>query len=312
MEISGAGLGSPGSPTPRRREVINLCSSPSPQASPIGWGDAVLEFEPSPDWEYFSPPPSPLDVLDGESVGSAAPSVSRSDAGIASDSDWGGDAVLVWDGEEVLEQEDDEGLDEDEGEDEDDDDEDGELGEDDYEVHDISISDEEAPAGKRSKAPDYGSWDIPKLQRLVKRYGYRPSKDKKVLVLLATECWEALHPTPVQPLENKGKGRAPAKPTPKPKPKPKTKSKTTETTDEDDAAATDQDLDQMFYDLLTSDDILYARILRYEPLPFDELVSRALAAGVSARGWKPRFKRYLDLKGVTYFTTDPTAPRRRY
>ncbi len=58
----------------------------------------------------------------------------------------------------------------------------------------------------------------------------------------------------------------------------------------------DPDLDRLFHRLLTSDDALYARILRYEPLPFDELVSRALAAGVSARGWRPRLKRFLDLK----------------
>ncbi|BEI90278.1 uncharacterized protein CcaverHIS019_0303480 [Cutaneotrichosporon cavernicola] len=312
---------SPGSPTRRaQQEVIDLCSSsPSPPRaySPFDWeyGDgAVLEFDPGPDWEYHSPDDHEVDA---ESV---APSVSRSDAGLklsdiewgGDDIEWGGDAVLVWDGEyddgdEVrfveqgqgseYEDEGDEGDEEDEDEEEDE-----ELGEDDYEVHDIDGSDDEASSGSSNRMPVYNNWDIPKLQHLVKGYGYRPSKDRKVLVKLATECWAALHPAPKSRTKNKGKQT-------KPKPKLKTKAANDEAVG---PVGPDPALDILFYNLLTSDDALYARILRYEPLPFDELVSHAVAAGINSRGWRPRLKKFLDLKGVTYFTADPTAPRRRY
>jgi hypothetical protein len=130
----------------------------------------VLEFDPGPDWEYHSPPP------DDESVGgdSVAPSVSRSDAGLEmSDSEWGGDAVLVWHGEYADDDDEvrfvgqGEGDEEADYEDDEEDDDDGELEDEDaYEVHDIDVSDDDAPASKGggSKVPDYNSWDIPKLQ----------------------------------------------------------------------------------------------------------------------------------------------------
>ncbi|BEI82481.1 hypothetical protein CcaverHIS002_0303490 [Cutaneotrichosporon cavernicola] len=300
---------SPGSPTRRaQQEVIDLCSSsPSPPRaySPFDWeyGDgAVLEFDP------------------GGRTGSTTVQTTTSDAGLklsdiewgGDDIEWGGDAVLVWDGEyddgdEVrfveqgqgseYEDEGDEGDEEDEDEEEDE-----ELGEDDYEVHDIDGSDDEASSGSSNRMPVYNNWDIPKLQHLVKGYGYRPSKDRKVLVKLATECWAALHPAPKSRTKNKGKQT-------KPKPKLKTKAANDEAVG---PVGPDPALDILFYNLLTSDDALYARILRYEPLPFDELVSHAVAAGINSRGWRPRLKKFLDLKGVTYFTADPTAPRRRY
>ncbi|GMK56448.1 hypothetical protein CspeluHIS016_0302880 [Cutaneotrichosporon spelunceum] len=275
-------------PKPKRvlrnttREVIDLCSpSPSPPRddSPVDWdyGDgAVLEFDPGPDWANNL-------VVDSDS---AVPTVSSRDTSHElSDIEWGRDAVLVWgngeydDGEVRFVEQDQEDEEGDEGEEDKDDAGDEELGEDEYEVHDIDVSDDEAPTGNSNNLPDYSSWDIPKLQHLVQGYGYRPSKDRKVLVKLATD----LHPP-----------------------------QSTAANDEEDDGLADPSLDTLFYNLLTSDDSLYARILRYEPLPFDELVSRVLAAGVSTRGWRPRLKRFLDLKGVTYFTADPTAPRRRY
>lgn len=134
-----------------------------------------------------------------------------------------------------------------------------------------------------------------------------------MLVKLASECWAALHPA-------KAPGKAKAKPA-----NSRKKKAAIVVSDDDDGPAQDSvELDVLFRNMLVNDDALYARILRYEPLPFDELASRAIAAGVSERGWRPRLKRFLDLKvswhrdgradykGVTYFTSDPTAPRRRY
>lgn len=117
-----------------------------------------------------------------------------------------------------------------------------------------------------------------------------------MLVKLATECWAALHPATPKPPKSKGKGKAkaPARVAKRGKTK---KQPAIASEDEDDASeAASADLDALFRAMLVDDDALYARILRYEPLPFDELVSRAIAAGVSTKGWRPRLKRFLDMK----------------
>lgn len=197
--MEGLALSSPnrGSPTPRAQQVIDLCSpSPSPPGlveraespgaeSPIEWdygGAPDLEFDPGyeyddNDWLLRQDSPREAPEDDIESVDSSAPSVSRSDAGLElSDSEWGGNAVLVWDGQGYSEEEDftivggvspalgtESDKDEDEmDEEEDEDEEEEELGEDDYEVHDISVSDDEELA--LTKMPDYATWDVPKLQ----------------------------------------------------------------------------------------------------------------------------------------------------
>lgn len=104
-----------------------------------------------------------------------------------------------------------------------------------------------------------------------------------------------------KPAKEKSKSKSTSKPAPATKPKAarKTAAKTITVSDSSEAdadAAEAQDLDKLFRNMLINDDALYNRILLYEPLPFEELVSRAIAAGVSAKGWRPRLKRFLDLK----------------
>lgn len=54
--------------------------------------------------------------------------------------------------------------------------------------------------------------------------------------------------------------------------------------------------------MIVDDEAFWLRVLRYEPISFDELVSRAFAVGVTGTGWQPKLKRYLDLKvGVVAF-----------
>ncbi|WVQ97826.1 hypothetical protein IAU59_004941 [Kwoniella sp. CBS 9459] len=74
------------------------------------------------------------------------------------------------------------------------------------------------------------------------------------------------------------------------------------------------DMDKKFYDMIMGDKELWSRILRYEPINFDEMISKSFAAGIDklSRSWKKELKRYLDLQSVTYFTEDPTGQRRRH
>ncbi|KAK4684036.1 hypothetical protein P7C73_g6168, partial [Tremellales sp. Uapishka_1] len=191
-----------------------------------------------------------------------------------------------------------------------------------------------------SAMPDYESMDIKALQvglvscewqsalsdfalwqKLIKSYGYKPSRSHAALVKVAEDCWSALNAsTP--------------KAKPKPKPKPKLKSMPKKDGENDSSSSEDIplsakkatkaktkgkekevvkiDLMKEFYDMVVLDEALYIRILRYEPISFDELVSRALARGIEERGWKLRLKSFLDQKSITYFTEDPTGQRKRH
>ncbi|WWC87235.1 uncharacterized protein L201_002123 [Kwoniella dendrophila CBS 6074] len=75
-----------------------------------------------------------------------------------------------------------------------------------------------------------------------------------------------------------------------------------------------EDLYKMFYDMIMKDQELWMRMLRYEPINFDELVSKSIATGIDKekRGWKKDLKRYLDLQSISFFTEDPTGQRRRH
>ncbi|WVR04436.1 hypothetical protein IAU60_001439 [Kwoniella sp. DSM 27419] len=76
----------------------------------------------------------------------------------------------------------------------------------------------------------------------------------------------------------------------------------------------DVNLDKEFYHMIMSDQALWLRVLQYEPISFDELVSRSFAAGIDKlkRSWKKDLKRYLDLQSISFFSEDPTGQRRRH
>ncbi|TYJ51473.1 hypothetical protein B9479_007950 [Cryptococcus floricola] len=167
--------------------------------------------------------------------------------------------------------------------------------------------------------PDYESWDVKELQA---RYGYRPVKNHTVLVRLAIECWKALAADPESPSSPPGPLLDSA-----------TWSVTVQSLPGGQAGdiaemgnpqATEMgcqkvkkpgvevDLDQVFYGVIKEDFDLYLRVLRYEPLSLDELISKGLRAGITKKGWKAHLKRYLDLQSITYFTEDPTKQRQRH
>lgn len=315
------------SPTPQP-EVINISSTPDDIEADEPWengweeegwgGDAVLIWEG--DEEAYS----------SCEVSSVAPS----EAGV-SENEWGADATLTWDGvgdgdrldnsasgfesnDGASDGHDAESRD-DLAEELADDDDDDDL-EEEPEYHDIDAigSDDEddthsAPPATTSTMPDYKSWDTAKLQRLAKQYGYRSDLGHAALVKVATNVWSALHPpdVPASSTKGKGKGKKPATattvraakqpPAPRRRAPKKPAAASSDTEDAEDAgggsiAATNAALDAQFHAMIVGDKAFWLRILRYEPIAFDEMVSRANVAGIKTRGWKNRLKRFLDLK----------------
>nr|XP_019047449.1 hypothetical protein I302_04062 [Kwoniella bestiolae CBS 10118]OCF26379.1 hypothetical protein I302_04062 [Kwoniella bestiolae CBS 10118] len=291
------------STTPTPAQVVYSVPSSSPEIDMIQedeWGDdALLSWDGRGD-----------DDDEMISVSSVAPS----EAGLEQEDEeeWGRDAYLewAWDGDTNTVDEDEEQelqTDEEVGGEEDSDDD----SEDEEEIVMESTSDL-----VRRGMPDYSTWELNKLQKLVTGYGYRTSNDHQSLEKIAMECWKAINPAPAPaPRPGKSVGTAitvgdsqeSASTTAKSKGKAKEK-------EQPKGKATYEDLSKMFYKLIMDDDELYLRILRYEPISFDELVSKSIAAGIDRekRGWKKDLKKYLDLQSISFFSEDPTGQRRRH
>ncbi|KAK8846750.1 hypothetical protein IAR55_005837 [Kwoniella newhampshirensis] len=337
-------------PTPATQPAPIEISTSSPSEEGEGWeahgwgDDAVMS------WDGGG-------VEDNGSVSS----VGADEAGVELDEDeeeWGREAYLQWgyEGEGGGYSTIDDGQDDDE-------EEAGEFvetqfadneDEDEVEVVETESKDQLVARGM----PDYSSWELKKLQRLVTGYGYRSSNDHRSLEKVATDCWRAIHPLPSAKLpapntavqlkvartressttstssaemplaDIKGRRKTATTKTSdfevigassKPreggvKSKGKGKGKDKEREESVEAIEKVADLSSRFYNMIMGDRELYIRILRYEPISFDELVSKCFAAGLDKlnRSWKKDLKRYLDLQSITYFTEDPTGQRRRH
>ena len=113
----------------------------------------------------------------------------------------------------------------------------------------LAIAKSRASAKSKAKMPDYASWDVAKLQKLCKGYGYRPSANHAALVKIAQDCWASLNQSPPSPSQPKKAKTVTAK---------KGKTKVVETEE------AEVDLDEQFERMIKLDDDLYVRILRYE------------------------------------------------
>jgi hypothetical protein len=168
------------------------------------------------------------------------------------------------------------------------------------------------------------------VQKLCTGYGYRPISKHDALVDLAIQCWRAMHPLPAG---NKVRSRSMA-PTrsssissadmPLSKIRnPKSKSKVVQTGKQKRIASTGvsvesgpiassaKGLNDRFLGMIRGDSALWLRILRYEvscfersvgsadifqPISFDELISKVIASGIDEKGWRIKLKRFLDLQ----------------
>ncbi|KAJ9104782.1 hypothetical protein QFC19_003923 [Naganishia cerealis] len=179
--------------------------------------------------------------------------------------------------------------------------------------------------------PDYATWNLPDLQGAVAVFGLKPSKIAKTMIKQLQQCWEATHPE--KPVKGKGKGRAKAvtKTTASRKKKVAVEAESSEeenlasqvegtkkTATKKKAVAkkdkpvplTVEQLNAEFEKIILEPD-LYIRVLRYEPLYFESLVTMGTERGISDTGWKNVFKKYLDDQSITYYVEEPTGRRRR-
>ncbi|GAA6056730.1 hypothetical protein JCM3770_005869 [Rhodotorula araucariae] len=164
-----------------------------------------------------------------------------------------------------------------------------------------------AAAGSTSDAapPDYSALSLAALQREVAKYGFRPSKERSVLERQLGDVWRALHPTPSAAATDEA-ATPPA--TPHKKTRGRKKKGSAAPADEGERAS-DVDGDgetvgEKLRRLIIADEALYLRILRYEPVHFDEFIALAAKGGVKVA--KP-------LLSITFYTQDPTGgTRRRY
>ncbi|WVQ68998.1 uncharacterized protein L199_007209 [Kwoniella botswanensis] len=365
--------------TPTPAQIVYTIPSSSPDIEVIhqnededNWGDeAVLSW----DGAGGGSSHEERDNEDDEaiSVSSVAPSEAGLDEEEEDKEEWGRDAYLewAWDEDDVNEEDEAEGLSA-TSDDEHTRDPDKENADENEGVGELETTAQLIQRGM----PDYSTWELKKLQKLVTGYGFRTSNDHQALEKIAMECWKAINPALLHPAahgkpksktsstsrkstekdqtemadrqsereressissadvplaqvkSNKGKSKRTAinvkdsqeepltSPTPtqrKAKAKAKAKEKEKER-EEPKGKTTYEALSKMFYKLIMDDHELYLRILRYEPISFDELISKSIASGIDKerRGWKKDLKRYLDLQSISFFTEDPTGQRRRH
>lgn len=135
---------------------------------------------------------------------------------------------------------------------------------------------------------------------------------------VATECWVAIHGAVSESEEE-----VPLAQLHTPKAKPKAKGARPRSAKASEPATpskskgkgkadmTPDELDALFFAMIRDDDPFYLRILRYEPIHWDEFLSRAIRAGAQGKGWKDRLRSFLDRQGITFYTADPGQPRSR-
>ncbi|ORY26864.1 hypothetical protein BCR39DRAFT_560295 [Naematelia encephala] len=297
-------------PTPTSFDLSISTIRPPDQDDEEDWGnDALLSWSGGNEDDVAS--------LDGvESVSSVAPE----DAGVSEGEEWGKEAVLNW-----------EYSSEEEGSSTSD-----VVGSD----HDVKRESVEQLLSRGM--PNYDSWTDRKLKKLTEGYGYRPINKHEALVKVAIDCWRAINPQPQPQLRQRSPSETSSissievplasarKPTSKSPAKPKTKVKSTEgvppspstkakgkrraksrSSDPQTQDEPERPLDEQFYEMIRNDHELWIRILRYEPISMDELISKAIQTGIKGVKWKERLRRFLDLQGIIHFVDDPTGARRR-
>nr|XP_019005401.1 uncharacterized protein I203_02254 [Kwoniella mangroviensis CBS 8507]OCF68862.1 hypothetical protein I203_02254 [Kwoniella mangroviensis CBS 8507] len=367
------------STTPTPAQIVYTIPSSSPEIETIdqnededNWGDeAVLSWDGAQGGDGHEERDNEDDQA--ISVSSVAPSEAGLDEEEEDEEEWGRDAYLewAWDGDDVNEEDEAEGLSA-TSDDEPMPDPDAENADENEGVGEVKTTAQLIQRGM----PDYCTWELKKLQKLVTGYGFRTSNDHQALEKIAMECWKAINPTLLHPTAHdepksktsstsrksgekdptdvasrqkereressissadvplaqvkskKGKSKSTAinvkdsqeeTLTTSTRRQDKTKAKAKEKDQEREepkgkGKVTYEDLSKMFYRLIMDDQELYLRILRYEPISFDELISKSIASGIDKekRGWKKDLKRYLDLQSISFFTEDPTGQRRRH
>ncbi|GAA5847837.1 hypothetical protein JCM3766R1_001204 [Sporobolomyces carnicolor] len=181
--------------------------------------------------------------------------------------------------------------------------------------------------------PAYSSLPLSTLQKEVQKYGYRPSKEKSVVVQQLKNVWRALNKATVEAWERgeldqarpgarKGKGSKRQKAVNPDLEAQVSSSQTTKTKGRrkrrvivDDSAGDEVGDDnettvgERLRDLIVNDEHLYLRILRYEPIHLDEFI--LLAANNNVKVARALLIRCLDEQSITFYQEDPTNGQRK-
>ncbi|QRV72813.1 hypothetical protein RhiJN_00827 [Ceratobasidium sp. AG-Ba] len=112
----------------------------------------------------------------------------------------------------------------------------------------------------------------------------------------------------------KPKGKQPASPSP---PKPRKKKKAAvyaleDVQDEQEDVAHSKDIDETLLTMITNDETLYLRILRYEPIKFEDLFDMAVLNGVPKHGLQIKLKAFLDSQCINFYSGDNIGRRKRH
>ncbi|GAA5890804.1 hypothetical protein JCM5296_003424 [Sporobolomyces johnsonii] len=175
--------------------------------------------------------------------------------------------------------------------------------------------------------PAYAALSLAALRKEVAKYGFRPSKEKSVMVEQMRIIWKAMNPLPeavnplpeaVNPLpeaveggeeaeqeEGKARGRKKAKTATKTATKKVTKGKKKEVDEEEEAEEGDQQTTgERLRALIVADQALYVRVLRYEPIHIDEFASFVTGNGLKVA--RQLLIKFLDEQGITWYSQNPT------
>lgn len=72
-----------------------------------------------------------------------------------------------------------------------------------------------------------------------------------------------------------------------------------------------KDLDAKLLDMITRDQSLYLRILRYEPIKFEDIMDMAIENGVPKHGLQVKLKAFLDSQCINFYSEEALGRRKK-
>ncbi|GAA5959734.1 hypothetical protein JCM3765_000083 [Sporobolomyces pararoseus] len=177
--------------------------------------------------------------------------------------------------------------------------------------------------------PAYSSLPLSTLHKEVQKYGYRPSKEKSVVVQQLKDVWKAINKDKVEAWERGELDEAGKKVRAKGKKKvvsekqkdDESSEKATTTkgrrkrrtivdeSETEEAEGETRTVGERLRELIVNEEQLYLRILRYEPIHLDEFILLAANNGVKVA--RTLLIRCLDEQSITFYQEDPTNGQRK-
>ncbi|KEI42775.1 uncharacterized protein L969DRAFT_21640 [Mixia osmundae IAM 14324] len=172
-----------------------------------------------------------------------------------------------------------------------------------------------APLGSPASPamPDYDAWTLEALQIELAQYGYKKSKSKKATIERLVAVW---HANQASRAAKSGKKKRTVSPTkrkaasPRKRKSSKTPSIEEVPTDEEDVEGSQEPMQTVahqIYQLVRYDPVLWPRLLRYEPLCFEDVHGKIKAAGIKSSLLQTR--EFLDDQAITHFSQSAIGPR---